>query len=64
MTPELFVRYLHFLAILLVFGSLLVEFVLVKETLPKKVLKLLGKIDALYGLASLLLFGAGLSLWF
>ena len=64
MTLELIIRYLHFLAILLVFGSLLVEFVLVNEKLPKKVMKLLGKIDALYGLASLLLFGAGLSLWF
>ena len=64
MTLELIIRYLHFLAILLVFGSLLVEFVLMKQTLPKKMLKLIGKIDALYGLAILLLFGAGLSLWF
>jgi putative membrane protein len=64
MTLELIIRYLHFLAILLVFGSLLVEIVLVKKTLPKKMLKLIGKIDALYGLAILLLFGAGLSLWF
>ena len=64
MTLELIIRYLHFLAILLVFGSLLVEIVLVKKTLPKKMLKLIGKIDALYGLAILLLFGAGLYLWF
>ena len=64
MTLELIIRYLHFLAILLVFGSLLVEFVLMKQTLPKKMFKLIGKIDALYGLAILLLFGAGLSLWF
>lgn len=64
MTLELLIRYLHFLSILFVFGSLFAEFVLVDNTLSKKKINKLAKIDGVYGLASIVLFGAGLTLWF
>ena len=56
-------KYLHFTGIFLVVGSLFAEAWMVRATMNRSELKTLGKIDGIYGLASIITVGAGLVLW-
>lgn len=64
MTPEIFVRYIHFISIFTIVGSLVSEHLLLKKEMTRREIARLAKIDAVYGLAALSLLIAGLTLWF
>lgn len=63
MTIELLLRYLHFISIFVIVSTLVSEHLLLKKTLQRSEFSRLAKIDGIYGLATLLLLGAGLTLW-
>ena len=63
MTIELLLRYLHFVSIFAIVGALTAEHLLLKNTLSRLEIKRLSRIDAVYGLAALLLLGVGFTLW-
>jgi putative membrane protein len=63
MTVESLLRYIHFVSIFVIVGTLSAEAVLVKSTMTRRELGRLAKIDGLYGIAALSLLGAGLTLW-
>jgi putative membrane protein len=64
MTIEILLRYLHFISIFAIVGALVSEHLLLKPELTRAELKRLSRIDALYGIAAILLLAAGLTLWF
>lgn len=57
------VRLFHFLGIFLVVSSVVLELGLLKNILTRKEIIKLAKVDALYGLGSVLVVGTGLLLW-
>jgi putative membrane protein len=59
----LIVRYLHYVGIFLVVSSLFFEAVFVTKEMSAKELKLLTKIDGLYGLGAILTTGMGVWMW-
>lgn len=61
---ETTLRYLHFLSILTIAATVLSEYLLLKPVMTRKEIARLSKIDAFYGLAAIVLLGAGLTLWF
>lgn len=63
MTIEIFLRYLHFVSIFAIVGSLASEHLLLRKTLTRKELGRIARIDAVYGVAALTLLAAGLTLW-
>ncbi|MFZ9981795.1 MAG: DUF2214 family protein [Cyclobacteriaceae bacterium] len=63
MTIEVLLRYIHFLSILLITATLASEYVLVKDKLTRKEISAISFIDLIYGLASISVFAAGLTLW-
>lgn len=63
MTPEIFLRYIHFISIFTIAGVLISEHLLLKRTLTRAEVGRLARIDAIYGLAALTLVTAGLTLW-
>ena len=63
MTLELFLRYLHFISIFGIVGTLTSEHLLLKPILKRSEILHLSRIDAVYGLAALTLLAAGLTLW-
>jgi putative membrane protein len=63
MTIEIILRYLHFISIFAIVGSLVSEHLLLKPSLTRKELDRLSKIDGVYGLAALVLLGVGMTLW-
>ncbi len=63
MTTEIFLRYLHFISIFAIVGSLVSEHIFLKKELTRAQLSFLSRIDAVYGIAALTLLGAGLTLW-
>jgi len=60
---EILLRYLHFISVITLSGTLIAEFFLLKSSLEKKEIRLLGRIDAVYGISDLVLLGVGLTLW-
>jgi putative membrane protein len=64
MTAEIFVRYIHFIGIITLASVLVSEHLLLKKELTRLEIARLAKIDAIYGIAALLVLGAGLTLWF
>ncbi|NVJ84874.1 MAG: DUF2214 family protein [Algoriphagus sp.] len=60
---ELLLRYLHFISVFTLAGTLFAEFFLLDKSLTKKQIKLLSRIDAVYGISALSLLIVGLSLW-
>jgi putative membrane protein len=64
MTTEILLRYLHFISIFAIVGALVSEHLLLKPELTRAELKRLSRIDAVYGIAAVLLLTAGLTLWF
>ena len=61
---ETTLRYLHFLSILTIAATVFGEYLLLKPVMTRKEIGRLSKIDAFYGLAAIVLLGAGLTLWF
>ncbi len=63
MTTEIILRYVHFISIFIIVGSLVSEHLLLKKELSRSEIDRLSKIDAVYGLAAITLLSAGLTLW-
>jgi putative membrane protein len=63
MVAEIIVRYLHFLCVIVLVGALVGEFLLVKPRLQRKEIARILKLDTTYGISSIVLVGAGLTLW-
>lgn len=63
MTTEIFLRYLHFVSILTMAGTLAAEFALLRPRLTRRELGRIAIIDGLYGLSAVVLLVAGLTLW-
>lgn len=59
-----FVRYLHFLGIMLFISALFAEALLLRPLMRRKEIAFLAKVDGLYGFSTILLLGAGLMMWF
>ena len=64
MALEIFLRYAHFVCIFAIVGSLVSEHMLLKKTLTRREISRLSSIDAVYGIAAMLLVAVGLTLWF
>ena len=56
-------RYLHFISIFAIVGSLVSEHLLLKKEVTRAELDRVSKIDAVYGIAALILVSVGLTLW-
>ncbi len=63
MTTEIILRYLHFISIFAIVGSLVSEHLLLKKELSRAEIGRLSRIDAVYGIAALILLTVGLTLW-
>lgn len=63
MTIEILLRYLHFICIFAIAGTLVSEHLLLKKQMTRSEIAQLARIDAVYGLAALTLLIAGLTLW-
>ncbi|MEQ8363395.1 MAG: DUF2214 family protein [Cyclobacteriaceae bacterium] len=63
MTTELILRYLHFISIFGIVGTLISEHLLLKPEMTRSELARVSRIDAVYGLAALTLLIAGFTLW-
>lgn len=64
MNELVLVRYLHFIGLFLVVGTVFAEAVMLKKVLKRSVIQTVFKIDGIYGLSALIVVGAGLYLWF
>jgi len=63
MTIEIFLRYIHFISIFTIVGTLVSEHMLLKKELTRTEIAKLARIDAIYGIAAVVLVIAGLTLW-
>ncbi|HLT74033.1 MAG TPA: DUF2214 family protein [Ohtaekwangia sp.] len=63
MSTEIFLRYLHFISIFAIVGSLVSEHLLLKKEMTRSQIGRVARIDAVYGIAALTLLAAGLTLW-
>jgi len=63
MTVEILLRYIHFISIFIIVGTLASEHLLLKKEMSRKEITRLARIDAVYGMAALTLIVAGLTLW-
>ncbi len=63
MRTEIILRYLHFISIFGIVGALVSEHLLLKNELTRNQIARLSRIDAIYGIAALLLLSVGLTLW-
>lgn len=63
MTTEIVLRYLHFICIFAIVGSLVSEHLLLKKELRRKEIKRIATIDGIYGMAAMTLLAVGLTLW-
>ena len=63
MTIEILLRYVHFISIFAIVGSLASEHLLLKKELTRRELLRISRIDAVYGAAAITLLAAGLTLW-
>ena len=64
MSAEIFLRYIHFISIFTIVGTLVSEHLLLKKMMSRAEIGRLSRIDAVYGLAALSLLAAGFTLWF
>lgn len=63
MATEIILRYLHFISIFAIVGSLTAEHLLLKKEMTPAEIGRVAKIDAVYGMAALTLLIVGLTLW-
>mgnify|MGYP000716198678 CR=1 FL=1 len=61
---EILVRYLHFVGIILFSGTLIFEHLIIKKRMTNENFKRLCYIDRFYGISAILVFTAGMFLWF
>jgi len=64
MSLELFIRYIHFISIITVAGALVSQHMLLAKELPRKIIRKLSIIDAIYGVAAISIIATGLTMWF
>jgi putative membrane protein len=64
MTPEILVRYIHFISIFALVSTVVAEHLLLKKEMTRAEISRVSRIDAVYGLAAILVVTAGLILWF
>lgn len=64
MIAESLTRYVHFLGIFAIVGSLTVEHLLLKPQMTRAEIKRLSIIDGIYGVGAIIAVAAGLTLWF
>jgi putative membrane protein len=60
---EVLLRYIHFISIFTIAGMLTAEFFMLQKQTKRAKLAMLAKVDAVYGIASVTLLSAGLTLW-
>jgi putative membrane protein len=63
MTPEIVLRYLHFISIFAIVSTIAIEHILLRKELTRREIGRLSRIDAVYGIAALTLIAVGLTLW-
>jgi putative membrane protein len=63
MSTEMLLRYIHFISIFTIVGTLSSEYILLKKEMTRSEITRLSRIDAIYGLAALTLLIAGSTLW-
>lgn len=63
MTIEIIIKYVHFVTIFGIVGSLVSEHLLLKDKMTRAEIQRLSVIDGVYGLSAIILLGAGLALW-
>ena len=56
-------KYAHFFGIILVVGGVFAELWMLKNHMTREEIKVISKVDGLYGLGSILVVVAGLTLW-
>lgn len=61
---DIFIRYLHFISIFTIVGSLVGEHLFLAKKLPRAIVKKMSLIDAAYGLSSVTLLISGFMMWF
>lgn len=59
---DIAIRYLHYLGFMLLFASLVAEHLMVAPMLGGKQLRRLAVVDAIYGVAALIVLGTGLAM--
>ena len=64
MIIEIMIRYLHFLGIFVVVGSLIGEHLLLKRVMTRTEIKRLARLDTIYGVAFLVVLVCGFLMWF
>ena len=64
MTELIIFRYLHFIAVFAIVGAIFAEQFLISNSMTRKEIKLIFKIDAIYGIGVLLVLAVGIVLWF
>ncbi len=64
MIDFILIKYAHFIGIFAVVASLFTELVLIKPKVTSETIRLLSKIDGIYGLGAIITVGAGLAMWF
>lgn len=63
MSAELLLRYIHFVSIFVIAGTLTAEYFFLRSEMTRAEIRRLVGIDAVYGVAALSLLAAGLTLW-
>jgi len=63
MTTEILLRYIHFICIFAIVGTLVSEHLLLKKEMTRNEIARVARIDAIYGIAALTLLIAGFTLW-
>ena len=63
MNAEILLRYLHFVSIFAIVGTLVSEHLLLKPKLTRAEIGRISRIDAVYGIAALTLLTVGFTLW-
>lgn len=64
MVLEILVRYVHFICIFTIAACLTAEHLMLKKQMMRSEIQRLAGIDGIYGIASILLLVAGLTMWF
>ena len=63
MSTEILLRYVHFISIFTIVGTLVSEHLLLKETISRSDIGRLAKIDGIYALGVIVLLAVGMTLW-
>ena len=64
MTELIIIRYLHFIGVFAVVGAIIAEQFIISKDMTRKEVKLISKIDTIYGFGAILVLIAGILLWF